>query len=461
MDVYAIFVRKCLYPLYYKKNGSSVSDHLSYYEKTQYFSSNDISRLQWKQLLRIVAYAYKHTKFYRQRFEEAGFDPVRLKSYNDFIHVPFLTKDDIQRNLKNLIADSCKEAELVRDRTGGSTGMPLLFYYDKQRLETREALRIRSNRWSSWDLGEKTAIIWGARRDRSDGFKSRIKAKLLRKGLFLDAYSLDEKKMAQFAMRLKEYKPRIIIGYAGALSLFAKYLSAIGDNNVRADAIISTAEALSNDDRKRIEIVFNAQVFERYGCRELGPIAAECGDHTGLHINAESLFVEVVDPQTNLPVETGEPGEIVITDLLNYSMPFIRYKIGDTGRLLRKECKCGRGLPLMDTVAGRTVDFIKTPNGKIIAGPMAIPLLCEISGILQAQIIQEYLDRIIIRVRCSAEFNNDSKRMLLMRCREVFGEQMKVTLEIVKNIPQEPSGKYRFVISKLTKDLKQQTLKSR
>ncbi|MEC4685151.1 MAG: hypothetical protein VST71_05400 [Nitrospirota bacterium] len=449
MDVYSIIVRKCLFPLYLKKNRSRLQEYLDYYEKTQYFSSGSIEELQWKGLQKIIKHAYSHTRFYHQRFKDLGLDPDEVNTYRDFIQIPVLTKSDIQNNLKDIVSHSLSTSDLIADRTGGSTGTPLSFYYDKQRQELREAFRIRSNRWSSWDIGEKTAIIWGESRNLSDDFKSKIKNNVLREGIHLDAYSLTEKKMVQFASRLRAYEPRTIIAYASALSLFAKYLSESGITNLHPQGIITSAEALSNDNKQLIERVFNCKVFERYGCRELGPIAGECEIHNGLHINAESVFVEILAPETGRPVKDGDVGEIVVTDILNYAMPFIRYKIGDMGRLLKRKCSCGRGLPLMGPIEGRTTDYIKTPEGRIIAGPMAIPLLCDIQGIMQAQVIQEDINKITIKIRNNEKFNADSRNELIKRSREVFGQSFVLSIKYVDSIPCEPSGKFRFVISRI------------
>jgi len=449
MDFYSIVIRKCLFPLYLKKNGSSLQKHLDYYEKTQYFSYEKIKQLQWKRLLRIIEYAYNHTQFYYQRFNSLGLTPDAVTTYKDITQIPVLTKSDIQNNLAALVSDSFNSSDLVSDRTGGSTGTPLSFFYDKQRQELREAFRIRSNRWSSWDVGEKTAVIWGAKRDKPSGLKSSLKNLLLQRSVYLDAYSITEEKMLEFANILKKYQPQTIIAYAGALSLFSDYLQKNKINSIRPGSVISSAEALSLESKYVVEDVFNCRVFERYGCRELGPISGECEMHEGLHVNAESIFIEILTPETGQPVKDGDVGEIVITDLLNYAMPFIRYKIGDMGRLLKKKCSCGRGLPLMGPIEGRTTDYIKTPEGRIIAGPMAIPLLCDIQGILQAQVIQEDINKITIRIRNNEKFNANSRNELIKRSKEVFGQSFVLSIEYVDNIPSEPSGKFRFVISRI------------
>ena len=449
MSIRSLLTRQILYPFYIKKNKSSTLHYIRQIEVSQYLPPEVIKENQWNKIRKLIKYSFDNTEFYRRRFMANGLHPEAIKTYNDFLQIPPLTKSEIKENIENMISNTYIKKDLFLDKTGGSTGTPLNFYYDKSKSEYREAFRMRSTRWTSWDIGDKVATIWGAQRDISKGMKDRLRGYFTGDGIILDAYSITHEKMAQFTSLLGKYKPKIIAGYAGSISLYAKYLSDMGISDIQPRAVITSAEALSATNRQLIERVFNCKVFERYGCRELGPIASECEEHKCLHINAEGVFLEILNPETGLPADIGEMGEIVITDLLNHAMPFIRYKIGDMGRVYEDSCNCNRGLPCLGAVEGRTVDCIKTAKGQTIAGPMAVPLICDIPGLLQAQIIQESLDSLTVKVRKDKTFDQASYESLRKRSKKIFGDSMRIDVEYVDSIPSEPSGKYRFVISKL------------
>ncbi len=216
----------------------------------------------------------------------------------------------------------------------------------------------------------------------------------------------------------------------------------------RPGAIITSAELLDPEQRSLIEAVFECRVFDRYGSRETSVIASECEKHSGLHIGAENFLLEFI--KENKPVKPGEYGKIIITDLMNYGMPFIRYQIEDAGVPSDETCACGRGLPLMKMAAGRVTDFLVTPERKIISGAsLTIYLVANTPGVAQAQLVQEKIDEIIFRIVKGENFGEKSLAYLQSEIPKFFGPSMKYQIEYVEQIPLESSGKYRFSISKV------------
>jgi phenylacetate-CoA ligase len=255
--------------------------------------------------------------------------------------------------------------------------------------------------------------------------------------------------MRLFAEDLREFQPISILSYAKAMFFFARYCRAKGIMDIRPHSIITSAEVLEEEERKTIEEVFGCKIFNRYGCREVSVIASECGEHQGMHLNADALYVEFVDQEGN-PVGPGQPGNILITDLLNFGMPFIRYKIEDTGIPDDQQCPCGRGLPLMRMVAGRTTDFLKTPKGVSVSGSaLTIYLITSVPGIKQAQIIQDKIDHLLFKLVTGKEFLEAGAQTFGKKVSEFFGEEMRYDIQYVEEIPKEESGKYRFSISLL------------
>lgn len=450
MDVFAYVVKYFIYPLWASKNNLSRLKYLKEYEKSQYFSYDKIKELQWRRLQEILKHAYKNCPFYTKRFQEAGITPLDIKSPKDLLKIPELTKQDIQENLLTIKAKNYDENLLIKDMTGGSTGEPINFFYTKDRLDSREATTIRHNKWAGWDLGDKGVAIWGAVRDipPSKLLKSKIRNYLLRTPYYLDASSITDEKMFLFSKKIIKFKPRYIIAYANAIKLFAEFIKNNKISGINPKSIICSAEVLLPEDRNLIEDAFDCKVYNRYGCREFGLIASECNHHKGMHINAEGLYLEFIAGGKH--AQSGQTGEIIITDLLNYAMPMIRYKIEDVGSPIEGTCSCGRGLPLMNIVEGRVTEFITIPEGKTISGvALATYVITNVEGIRQAKLIQEEINRLEVIIVKGKNYTENSKNMLIQKLRSFVGDEMQIDLNFKDIIPKEISGKHRFSISRI------------
>lgn len=448
MDFYPPLVRHLVAPAWAWKDKSQHYRYLKEFEKTQYWKPEQIRTLQWKLLKNIIAYAYEETLFYRERFNQLGIKPDDIRSFEDYRQVPFLTKKEIQDRGKELLARDFPQEDLVRNTTGGSTGSPLVFYHDQERMDSRRASTLRHNRWAGWEIGDKVGILWGARQDFSplQNFKSRFRNLLLERELVLDTSALDEQKLSEFARQLIGFKPKVLLAYANSMYLFARFVEANGIGEIRPKSIITSAEVLHPHERETIEKVFACPVFDRYGSRETSVIASECEHHTGLHVNAETLYVEIVKQGKAAP--SGETGEVVITDLLNLAMPFLRYKIEDTAFWAEGACACGRGLPSLGKVTGRVTDFILTPEGKLVSGAsLTIYLITNIAGLKQVQIIQDKREHLLFKLVKDGAFSDESRLKLNQRIKEILGNRFQLDFQFVSEIPREPSGKYRFSIS--------------
>jgi len=224
-----------------------------------------------------------------------------------------------------------------------------------------------------------------------------------------------------------------------------------GVGDIRPKGIIGTCEVLTPENRSLIESVFGCKIFDRYGSREVSVIASECEYHEGMHINADNLFLEFTKEGKN--VSRGEMGEVLITDLMNYGMPLIRYRIEDMGSPTDRVCKCGRGLPLMEMMAGRVTDFIVTPKGKIISGvALATYMITNIEGIQQVRLLQEEIARLTILLIKGEKYGEETERVLLERARKFLDDSLKLEIVYVDDLPKSSSGKSMFSISHVRLD---------
>jgi len=453
VDVYSLLARRVFYPPFVALKRESHLRHLGELERTQFLAPEKLRLLQFERLKTVVEHAYNHCPFYARRFSEWDVKPQDLREPLDIQKFPVLTKKDIQANWREMIATNVERSELVENRTGGSTGKPLLFYVDRERMETRKAATIRHNRWAGYDIADKAGIIWGATRDITRIFEGKIPLRdlIFERSIVLDASSLSDTGMEEFARRLRSYRPKVLLGYANSLYLFAAFVEEKNLSGITAYSVITTAELLYPDQRQKIEKVFGCNVFDRYGSRETSVIASECERHTGLHLNAECLLVEILDD--GKPVAHGQCGEVVITDLLNWGMPLIRYEIEDRASVSREACPCGRSLPLLSKVEGRVTDFILTPSGKYVSGAaLTIKLIAEVPGIAQAQLVQEDVGSVKFRLVRGSDYSSLTEEILRKKALEFLDKDVRVLIEHVDEIPREPSGKYRFSISVVGKD---------
>ncbi|HUI59926.1 MAG TPA: hypothetical protein VLX90_06875 [Steroidobacteraceae bacterium] len=443
----ASLVRRLVLPLWMKRDHPRCGAYLREFERTQYLGAEDLRALQWRRLRRLLAHAYGNCTFYRRRMDEAGLHPDRMSSPDDLRAMPVLTKRDIQEHGAGLCAANFPPARRVRNQTGGSTGSPLQFYVDRERLDSRMASTIRHDAWAGLRPGDWHAELWGARLDqhlgarRWDGLRNRLVYRTI--GLNTSAFS--DESWPGYLAELRRRRPRVLLAYAQSAVRLAQYVNDRGINDVRFESIISTAEVLLPGQRELIEQAFRGRVFNRYGCREVSVIASECERHRGMHVNAEALWVEVV-PDALTPAGAGR---LVVTDLLNLGMPLIRYEIGDLGAWSADACPCGRGLPLLARVEGRVTDFLTLPDGRMVSGPALTLVVADLHDVRQVQFVQTAPAEVRLRVVPGADFGEHTRAELRRRLAYYLDSSTRLEFEEVDRIAQEASGKYRFVINRV------------
>jgi len=454
MSMYKNLVQKVFLPLSLWRSGEQAQ--LRYwreFEQTQFLSTDELRKLQWRRMQGLLGHAYSSCPFYRRRFREAGLTPGDLRCLEDVRRLPPLEKREIQEEGASLVARDWPRQDLIRNQTGGSTGTPLTFYLSRDRHCSRQGATLRHNRWAGWEIGDSAALIWGAPRDRPSGhWWSRLRGLLLRGPFWLDTACLTEESMTAFHRTLLRRRPRIVQAYARAAVLFARFLKVRGLRPPRPHSLITSAEVLENEDRQLLEEVFGCPVFNRYGCREVSVIASECPAHDGLHVMAEGLYLEIETPRG--PAGPGQVGSILITDLLNKAMPLIRYRIGDLGEWAEGTCRCGRLLPRLRRVTGRVTDFLVGCTGQLVSGVfLATYVVAHRSSLGQVQIRQDRPGAVVYRVQPGRDFQQAADLEYLRRLtREYLGAAAQVEVELVETLPAEPSGKLLFSRSSVTPD---------
>lgn len=436
------------YPVWDLKDRSQRLREWKTLESQQWWHADRLRILQWERLQKLLDYAAKHSPFYRDLFSTHGISPARFQNHDDLLRIPITTKSDIRNNLDRFISDDFDRTQLLSAKTGGSTGVSLQLLFDEACQERRNAAQLLVDRWSGWDLGMKKAAVWG-NPPVTETMKQKLRHHLLDRTIYLDTMNLNDTTMDDFVQRWHVEKPRVIFGHAHSIYILACYLRDQRLRDLRPRGIVATSMMLLEQERKVIEQVFDCPVTNRYGCEEVGLIACECEKHRGMHLNLPHVYVEFLDAE-NKPVKPGEPGKIVVTDLNNFAMPLIRYRLEDVGSFTDEPCGCGRGLPILQKLEGRVADFLKLPNGGQVAGISLIErTLTKVPGLEQMQLVQEDLTSLTINRVKGCDYKPETDQALTSELRDVFGKSVSINIHDVTEIPQDPSGKYRFAICKV------------
>ena len=423
-------------------------------EESQWWPRERIEELQAERLQRLIGYAYDHVPYYRRLMDERGLKPHDIQSTADLAKLPMLTKDSIRANFDDIRAEGYPRSALLPSRTGGSTGEPLLFYSTKSAMYNHGYARVlRSMGWAGIRLGDRTVSVCLIRQPETARERTlRRLNQRLQRTIEVETTSISEQTMPGIVQMLHRVRPRALGGYPSVIAHFASFIKDSGRPAPIVRSILTGGEQLFEHQRELIREVFHSEPYSRYGSNEAYEMAAECAEHSGLHVHAEGIIAEVVDDGGKLALP-GQQGHILVTSLLNYGMPFIRYENGDDGSLATSSCPCGRGLPLLGTLLVRTSDLIYTPSGKRVAGVSLQPSRLAILGVTKYQLVQEDLDRVVIRVIVPSVTEPEGQAEVGRRIedvlRRVLGNDMRIEVKFTAHIEPTVAGKYVTVISRV------------
>jgi phenylacetate-CoA ligase len=385
--------------------------------------------------------------YYRDCFAGLNFDPVAIATLEDLQRLPFLTKTVIRTEGERMKSDIAQG--LARFNTGGSSGEPLIFFIGRERVSHDVAAKWRATRWWGVDIGDPEVVVWGSPVELgAQDWLRNLRDRVFRSSL-LPAFDMSEGNLDRFIAHIVARRPAMLFGYPSALAYIARHAAATGQalDRLGIRVVFVTSERLYPDQRADIERAFDCPVANGYGGRDAGFVAHEC-PNGGMHISAEDIIVEIVDSR-GAPQPPGVAGEIVVTHMATRDFPFVRYRTGDVGVLAEGLCTCGRGLPLMKEIQGRTTDFVVAQDGTVMHGLALIYVLRAVPGIARFKILQESV--LHTRVLLAAEPDFDPAHIEVIRSGIAarLGPGVRVDVERVADIPAEISGKFRHVVSKV------------
>jgi phenylacetate-CoA ligase len=420
---------------------SKIPHYLKEIEELQYKSKAEIENYQDERLNKILLHAYETVPYYNKNLKESEVVIDGNVNLANFSRIPILTKEIIRQEGNNLYSNDYKSRKPYENTSGGSTGEPVKFIQDKQYWQMNIANKFYFNRLLGKDIGEKEIDLWGSERDI---FKNTLslkekKTNLLYNRTFLNAFKVDEDKMKKFVSEINRVKPISMWVYVESIDLLARFIEEKGLEVYSPKFIISTAGTLFPEIRERVETVFECPVYNQYGSREVGPLAVECEYRQGLHCFPWSQKLELIDDEKRK--------RIIVTDLTNYSMPLIRYNIGDVGKEVKaSECKCGRNSLLFQEISGRVINHFITKELDIVHGQYFIHLFYFRAWIQKFQVVQKDYDLIKVYIILNKEKNERDMADIENKIKFVMGKDCKVEFEFVDEIEPTKSGKYLYTL---------------
>jgi len=433
--------------LYQRIAHRDISFLLKFLRETQFWRRERIREYQFSKLKRLLDHACLHVPYYQKLFAQIGATTKDIKNFEDFKKIPILTKDTIRQNFNSLIATNISKQELIANSTGGSTGKPLHFFQDRQYELWADAARIRG--WynlAGCEYGDTCAVLWGAMHEVKEDFSfcERLRDILKYGEVWLNAFNLSDERKLEFLKYCRLIRPKLLRGYFTGIKDMAIFLGEHKLSFPKVNGVILGAETVDDHSKSYIESIFRAPSYNTYGGRELSLIAMECPQKDGLHEVSENNYVEFEEIHL---AGYNNAGNLIITNLNNYAMPFIRYRVGDIGIPSSVEsCGCGRGLPLIHKVIGRTTEVFGFYDGTRIAGEMFIHLMKDFQ-LKEYQFVQVSDWKVILRYKKADGVSWELKKRIKDRYRAYLPERVELSFEEVGGFEKTGTGKFRFVLS--------------
>jgi phenylacetate-CoA ligase len=399
------------------------------------------------QLRAMVRHAFERVPYYRRLSEQTSLKAADIRSRDDLWKLPIIEKEQIRQTPRDFVADpQGPDSRLIKLSTSGTTGTPLTIFCDAASRRHHYAFWARLRGWFGVQPAMYRATFFGRVICPPEQQQPPFwRVDRFQRNYLFSSYHLYERNLGSYCEALKQLQPAEIIGYPSSLHALATYILDVGFTDIRPRVIFTTAETLLPYQRDAIERAFGTKVVDQYGSVEMVHFVSQCEKGTR-HIHPEHGILEAVD-EDGMPVQTGTAGEAVCTTFVNRSMPLLRYRLGDRVVLGDRSCECGRSFPTVAEVLGRVDDVLVTPSGRPL-GRLNL-IFNPISGLRATQIVQPALDRLVVKLVVDSTFSARHREQLLYEFRKRTGSDMRIELEVVPEIPREPNGKFRAVVSLL------------
>ncbi len=417
-------------------------------------SPERIADVQRARLTDLLRHAWAQAPYYRDTLESCGAVRDGRVNLDRFTDIPFLTKEVIRAEGDRLRAKTLPRGRKAHpNASGGSTGEPVRFWQDNGYWNTTIAVRTYHFSTVGKQLGEREMKIWGNERDLFEGtlgWKATLQNWAYNRR-FEQCWHLPEAQILKILHDIDRWRPKLLWCYRDGIDAVAKYVVQHGLRPYAPAAIVLGGATVYPYMAEVIERAFRSPAISAYGSREVGAVACQCLERAGHHIATHANVVETIDAAGRAVV--GQDGELVITPLANYAMPFLRYRIGDRGRLTHDRCPCGRGFPLLESLSGRMVEVLVNAKGEQVDPIYFIQLLAVIFNrgfFRKFQVIQDENGALTLNVVLEAGASREAAQPnldeVVAKIRLVMGAGCPVEIRFVDDIPLSASGKHPYVV---------------
>ena len=409
-------------------------------QRNQWLKTSELAKIQQKRLRAIIKHAYSNIQFYHEKFKTAKVRPDDIRTIRDLPKIPVTTKSEVRSafRAKTIVNGKTDLSKCHLSRTSGSSGDPLTVVYDEKAEDFQKAVAVRSFLEAGGHFYDKWVAITSPQRARR---KKRWFQRLsLLSPMWLSLFDPPEHHIKV----LRRLKPDVLEGYFSSIWLIARKMQENGITDIRPRVLIGSAEALTDKARKFIDSTFGVEIYDQFGCVEVGRSAWECEEHNGWHMDMDALAMEFV--KDNEQVASGEEGRLLYTSLYNYAMPLIRYDVGDLCIPTDEMCPCGRGLALIKHIEGRTDNFVTTPDGRVVSPIIWTILMRAIPGIAHYRIVQESKSELTVQLVKDNDFSSKTVSQIKNAIKKALGD-VQIKIELMEELPRDKTGKLRSVIS--------------
>lgn len=431
--------------------GTDISRQLTLLEKSQWWKPEELQDYQNKRLRNLIHHAYTNVPYYHDLFCSLNLSPSDIKTKDDLVKLPVLTKEDVRKCPEKFIAQNIPQKSLIHKTTSGSSGKVFEYFLDKDTLSISRAAGLRGWGFAGYNVGDKIVTLAGSSLlPKNVPLYTKIRFKFSH-NMPLSSYNLKSERLSEYLQQIIKFHPRYVRGYPSSIAMLAEHALEHDINAINLDGVMTTAETLSKSQRETISSTFHCDVFDQFGCFDGGANACECDQHSGYHISVERSVHEFLD-DSGYPVTPGENGHIILTDLWNYAMPFIRYDAGDMGVPTDRTCPCGRGLPLLERITGRTVEQIVLPDGKHLPGLLLTDVFEHgdvVTAILDYQIVQEKVDEFVVNIVKSDLYSLAISKEIQEFFWGHLGKNVQIRFNFLDEIPRTDANKRRIVLCKV------------
>lgn len=430
--------------VYWRFNNKEVLESRELLSESQWWGPKQLTEYQNERLSNLISHAYESVPYYREKMDERGISTKDIKTIDDLFKLPILTRDVLQSRFDDLRSQTVSQHDLIYRETGGTTGEPVQVISGQNNYAFEKSAQLRGRGFSGWRRGKPMLVLTGGSviEPKDQDFVRKIGWKLSGR-VFMPAFEMSEDNIGEYAQTIERHNIEFIRGYSSSIYQLAHYLQQ-SDYNVSVDGVLPTADVLYENQRKVIEEELG-DVYKYYTATEISSLAYQC-EHSKYHISDEHVFIEVLNDGER--VGKGERGALVITTLQNYAMPLIRYKIGDVGKLGGNSCPCGRNLTQISELSGRTTDFLKAQDGRLVSGLFIPHIFRKTKTIEQVQVCQPSEDRIIVNIVRGDNYDDSEIDMIREVLIEYLGN-LDIEINYTDSIRVGESGKRRFVISEI------------